>query len=69
MATVAERIIAEVGRRAGQSEAGLAKSIFSVAAYQQRVNSTCRRLISEGILERRGSGGRADPYRYYLVRR
>ena len=68
MSTVAERIIAQVGRRAGQTESDLSESLFGDDAYQQRVNSTCRRLVGEDILERRGRGGSVDPYRYHLVK-
>jgi hypothetical protein len=35
-------------------------------AYQQRVNSTCRRLIAEGKLVRHGRGGQGDPFTYHL---
>jgi hypothetical protein len=33
--------------------------------YQQRVNSTCRRLFREGHLERHGTGGPGHPFTYY----
>jgi hypothetical protein len=33
-------------------------------AYQQLVNSECRRLVDAGRLERQGKGGQADPYTY-----
>jgi hypothetical protein len=36
--------------------------------YQQRVNSTCRRLVEEGIIVRQGRGGPGDPFTYHLPR-
>jgi hypothetical protein len=35
-------------------------------AYQQRVNSTCRRLVAEGKIVRKGNGGASDPFTYHL---
>lgn len=47
----------------GLTERQLADELFS-DAYQQRVNSTCRRLIREGRVRQQGRGGAADPFRY-----
>lgn len=49
------------------TEAMLAEAIFGSAAYQQRVNSTCRRLIDEGKIKRRGRGGAVEPFTYIMV--
>ena len=65
--TVADDIMEEVRRKAGLTEAELAALIFGRSkAYQQRVNSTCRRLIREGQIVRKGNGGQADPFTYHL---
>jgi hypothetical protein len=65
--TVADDIIQEVRRKSGRTEDELAALIFGRDnAYQQRVNSTCRRLIAEGKLVRKGAGGQNDPYTYHL---
>ena len=65
--TVADDIIYEVRRRAGHTEEELAALIFGRDnAYQQRVNSTCRRLVAEGKIVRKGNGGASDPFTYHL---
>jgi len=65
--TVADDIMYEVRRRAGRTESELAALIFGRDnAYQQRVNSTCRRLIAERQVVRRGRGGAHDPFTYHL---
>jgi hypothetical protein len=65
--TVADDILHEVRRKAGRTEEELAALIFGRDnAYQQRVNSTCRRLIEEGKIVRRGKGGQVDPFTYHL---
>jgi hypothetical protein len=65
--TVADDIMHEVRRKAGRTEDELAALIFGRDnAYQQRVNSTCRRLVSEGKIIRKGKGGQNDPFTYHL---
>jgi len=65
--TVADDIMYEVRRKAGRTEDELAALIFGRDnAYQQRVNSTCRRLIDEGKIIRKGKGGQSDPFTYHL---
>jgi hypothetical protein len=65
--TVADDIMHEVRRKAGRTEDELAALIFGRDnGYQQRVNSTCRRLVTERKLVRRGKGGQADPFTYHL---
>jgi hypothetical protein len=65
--TVADDILAEVKRKPGLTEGDLAAIIFGRKnAYQQRVNSTCRRLVTERKVVRMGNGGAGDPFRYHL---
>lgn len=65
--TVADDILEEVRRKSGLTEADLAALLFGRRnGYQQRVNSTCRRLVEEGLIERQGKGGAADPYTYRM---
>jgi len=65
--TVADDILYEVARKGGRTEEELASLIFGRDnAYQQRVNSTCRRLVSEGKIVRCGRGGPSDPFKYHL---
>jgi hypothetical protein len=63
---MANDIEALVSRRSGLTETALAEALFGASVYQQRVNSTCRRLIKQGRLERHGSGGVSDPFTYSL---
>ena len=52
----------------GRTETELAQAIFGHKGYRQQVNSDCVRLArSGGEIERRGSGGHADPHRYYPI--
>ena len=68
MATVEERIKERVAERPGLTEEELAHAIFGMEGYQQRVNSTCRRLIARGEIERHGDGGPSEPFTYHLSR-
>jgi hypothetical protein len=63
--TVADEILRLVKQRPGITEPELAQAIFPEHSYQQRVNSTCRRLLQAGAIHRRGEGGPADPFRCY----
>ena len=49
----------------GRTEVELSQAIFGENGYQQRVNVGCGILMTLGRVERRGSGGPNDPYRYY----
>ena len=62
---LADHIDQLVSHRPGMTELALAKSLFGRVGYQQRVNSTCRRLFREGHLERHGTGGPGHPFTYY----
>ena len=65
--SVADDILDEVSSNPGLTESDLVRLLFGRrSAYQQRVNSTCRRLVQEGRLERLGKGGAADPYTYRI---
>lgn len=65
--TVADDIMHEVRLKAGRTEYELAALIFGRNnAYQQRVNSSCRKLVEEGKVIRKGNGGASDPYTYHL---
>ena len=64
--TVPDQIEALVLRRGGLTEAQIADELF-VDAYQQRVNSSCRRLVKQGRVRRAGQGGQNDPFRYYTT--
>ena len=63
--TLADDILSLVTRKPGLTEAEIAKHLFGRLGYQQRVNSTCRRLFREGHLERHGTGGPGHPFTYY----
>jgi predicted transcriptional regulator len=62
---LADDIVALVARQSSLTEREIAQELFA-NPYQQRVNSTCRRLIKEGLVKRKGRGGIGDPYRYTL---
>lgn len=63
---LAEDIEALVRKSPGLTEAEIAGKIYGAGAYQQKVNSTCRRLVKNGHIHRRGRGYQSDPYRYHL---
>lgn len=68
--SIADSILDLVERRPGLTEVQLAEELFGGGSHQQRVNATCRRLVAEGQLERRGKGGRTEPFTYFMgVRR
>ncbi len=67
--TVADDVMHEVRRKSGRTEDELAALIFGRDnAYQQRVNSACRRLVAEGKVVRQGKGGASDPFTYHPPR-
>jgi hypothetical protein len=66
--TLADDILSLVARKPGLTEAEIAKHLFGRLGYQQRVNSTCRRLIHEYRIERHGNGGPGHPFSYHEKR-
>ena len=54
-----------IERGPGRTEAELARAIFGAYGFQQRVNEDCGLLDAAKLVDRRGSGGVGDPYRYY----
>lgn len=66
--TVAEDILLLVTTRPGLTETQIAERLFGDEGYQQRVNSTCRRLIREYRIRRQGNGGPGDPFIYFRQR-
>lgn len=62
---VRQRILEQIRKRPGMTELELAKFIFGPNAVQPQANTPCRRLVEDGLVERRGSGGASSPYVYY----
>jgi hypothetical protein len=62
--TLADDILSLVTRKPGLSEVEIARHLFGRLGYQQRVNSTCRKLAHEDRIERRGNGGPGLPFIY-----
>ena len=65
---LANDILSLVTREPGLTEIEIAKHLFGRLGYQQRVNSTCRRLVNEHRIERRGVGGPGHPFSYHRMR-
>jgi hypothetical protein len=61
------KVMEAVRRRPGMTELQIAVSLYGAGAVQQQVNHDCRRLVEQGLVERRGGGGRSDPFVYYPV--
>jgi hypothetical protein len=62
-----ERLIRETP---GLTATELAYRLFGInEGYSQRINTECRALAHLGRIERRGSGGPGDPYRYYPIQK
>lgn len=57
-----ERLIHETP---GLTATELAQRLFGLDGYHSRVNAECRLLAHLKRVERRGSGGPGDPYRYF----
>lgn len=66
METVAERIQSIVENSPGLTEVQISESLFGKEGYQQRVNSSCRRLLKMGAVQRHGRGGFREPFQYYI---
>lgn len=54
-----------IEKSSGRTETQLAEAKFGDSCYQQCVNGDCRLLESKGLVERRGTGGPNDPYKYH----
>ena len=51
----------------GRTEIEIAEAIFGYGAYQQSVNQDCRMLAESKKVERRGTGGSSDMFKYYPI--
>jgi hypothetical protein len=66
--SMADDIIEELGENPGLTAIDITINIFGRRyPYKHRVNNECRRLVDAGRLERRGKGGNADPFKYYIA--
>jgi hypothetical protein len=65
MRTIADVLVFLIENGPGRTEAELAEAMFGKHGYQQQVNGDCNLLVNRGIIERRGTGGPSDPYRYH----
>ena len=66
---IADDIINELRKRPGLTATEIAVNLFGLRyPYYEHVYRECRRLIKAGHLERRGKGGRLDPFTYHLLR-
>jgi len=66
MVHLADVLVFLIKNGPGRTEAELSEAVFGDRAYQQRVNGDCRLLVEQGAVERRGTGGPGDPYKYYV---
>ncbi|HTV37383.1 MAG TPA: hypothetical protein VMF12_13205 [Xanthobacteraceae bacterium] len=58
--------VEELIRKApGLTATELAERLFGIDGHHARVSAECRLLVHFKRAERRGSGGPADPYRYF----
>jgi hypothetical protein len=64
---LAQQILGIVKQRPGITELQIAQAIYGPSAVQPQVNQDCRLLVQRRLLERRGRGGRADPYTYVVM--
>jgi hypothetical protein len=60
-----DRIMLYIQQHPGQTASQIAEALFGPAGYHQRVGNTLRLLCIVGRIERRGSGGPGDPFKYY----
>ncbi len=67
MLTIVDVLVFLIENGPGRTEEQLSEAIFGAAGYQQRVNQDCRLLVHQGKVERRGDGGSADPYKYFVA--
>jgi len=62
---LADEIEELVRRKPGLTRLDLVRMLHDHAGYQQQVTATCRRLVLEGRVQRKGKGGWNDPITYY----
>jgi hypothetical protein len=60
-----EKVERLIHKTPGLTATELAKMLFGLDADQSRISSECRLLAHVKRVERRGSGGPGDPYRYF----
>ena len=64
MATLLDALVVLIEKGPGRTEIALADAIGN-RALENEISTQCRRLVAQGIVERRGTGSVFDPYRYY----
>jgi hypothetical protein len=64
MVDISNRLLDLIESRPGMTELEMARELFGASAVQQSVNSDCGLLVGLGLVERRGVGGRGDPFTY-----
>jgi hypothetical protein len=57
-----EKLIRE---RPGMKATELAVALYGPSGYHDQIAGLCRQLLNAHRIERRGSGGPSDPFRYY----
>ena len=66
---VLDRLSDEIHATPGRRAADLAEALFDDAAAVARLQLALTLLQRRDLIERRGAGGRAEPYRYYALNR
>lgn len=65
---IKDKLAELIRARPGLTATELSEELFgSKEGYQQRVNQDCNLLLDDGVVERRGEGGRSDPFRYFAT--
>lgn len=59
-----QRILELIAARPDLTEVEISEHLFGSDGYQQHVNSACGELVQALWLERQGTGGHGDPFRY-----
>ena len=62
-----ETIVALIRKHPGSTATQIAEGLYGFEGYHQRVSNTLRLLCAVGRIERRGSGGPGEPFRYYAL--
>jgi predicted transcriptional regulator len=63
---LADRIVDLIARKPGLTERQMAIELYGDKGVQQQVNSTCRKLLKEGLVQRVGLGGGRQPFTYKI---